>query len=154
MSEAEFSPKDQHAAHLRKVWPYREAALAALHPSRSYSQSREMVAPIVHAVLQNVRPENPLSTTEVAGKIIGLLLDKKAHPAEFNRIFRVLQDLAKGQLRDCVTAGEAKPFRGKIARPKLWHTGPLHPVEGPKNTPAPSTNHTICQHCGSILPKV
>ena len=135
------------------------AMLAILEPNRPYAAACNDVAVKLHSILQHVPADKPITTMMAAQRLLHSSA-KKTNPAEYNRLFRILKDIAKGQLKDCTSPGTPKPYMGRVVRPKLWHTGPLHSydplanVKPSKNNSAPSTTEMICQHCGSKLPSV
>ena len=134
----------------RLRWPYQDAAVAELSPGLPYVRACERIATILHALLQAVPREGPISTTELANRVMCSAY-RKTHAAEFNRLFRIMKDLARGQMLGCTSPGAAKVYMGKRVNPRVWHTGDLSAYEGPKIKSPLSTAEIFCQHCGGIL---
>ena len=146
-------------ASLRETWPHLEETLAALHPGLRYATACDLIANQVHQILTTIPRDKPIDTMALAVRLLPSTC-KVSHPAEYNRLFRILKDLARGQLKDCTSPGTPRKYMGRVAYPKLWHTGPLHSydplakVTPSKNNSTPSTTEMVCQHCGSKLPSV
>lgn len=136
---------------------HREAAISALAELALYRGVHANGADHSRHAGQGA-PDKPITTTQLAERILSSHA-KKTHPAEYNRIFRILKDVAKNQLADCTSPGTPTKYMGRMTYPKLWHNGPLHeyhpkPLKPAKIPAATGTDHTICQHCGGKLPKV